>query len=172
MLHPADDFLPDIAALAEPDGPCLVEIGIVREDVAKRIIAPAFRYALGDACGIIIRAQSRGIVPMATKNIRLEAHVAKGFRTGNCRDDSGNRTRLGQGNLGPQPIQRQPLRQRRGLISRAINQKIVVSGLANEKIKQDLALRRQQRASADLTLAKSLNVACHDVLQPRPGIGA
>ena len=55
MLHARDDLLPDIASLLEVDAIQLIEQRLMREGVAERVVAAAFRHAEADAHGVIVR---------------------------------------------------------------------------------------------------------------------
>src|SRR4029078_12157406 len=55
MLHARDDLLPDIAAFGEVDAVQLIEQRLMREGVAERVVAAAFRHAEPDTQGLVVR---------------------------------------------------------------------------------------------------------------------
>ena len=55
MLHARDDLLPDIAAFGEVDAVQLIEQRLMREGVAERVVAAAFRHAEPDTQSLVVR---------------------------------------------------------------------------------------------------------------------
>jgi len=183
MPHAAHHLLPDVAALLEGDAMQGIHAGVERKGIAEDEVDPPLRngkrYAMpvplrgrcigcDRACGrnppFAKRSKTR-IVKRLPSPLRGGAGggVARGLRPSHER---GKIRRDCDLHLRPQPIKRQPLRERLRLPGPHIRGKTTAL-LVQHEIPENFSLRRQQRAIAAAMAFNAVHVVRHDILQKR-----
>ena len=186
MLHARDDFLADIAALAEIEPAEIVHVGVMREGVAKGEVAPDLGDTQTDAVGVIgrlvhfIRARTgergffgedRAPAERGEAGVGEDDAIDRRRLSAPERHDLARRALIGDRHLGAQPIERHALHEVGDAVERQIEQETVAVG-HDEEVGLDLSLRREQRAEAGLALRRARHIVRHDVLQEALAVGA
>ena len=113
MLHPGDDLLPDIAALAERDAVVLIEQHVVRKDVGGGKVGLGFRDAVADTVGgersRIVRGEGGSVLAVEAPDPFRKAAVDEAGPVRLLPDRADRLVGEGKLDLGAQAIERQPL---------------------------------------------------------------
>ncbi len=174
-MHARRILLADIAALGIVDAVQLLRVGLQPE----RLVLAQFGRAFGDAMSQTLRAPGlRGI----SLRGRSKPAIAKlrEARVGRCallrigRPMDGKPVFQRDRHRAAQAIQAQPLDQRLGPASLAIDQHILAAGRIGpqDHVEQGLALRRQQAGIARRAGREAQHVLGQQALQKGPRLGA
>src|SRR5581483_281028 len=180
VLHARDDFLADIAALPEVDAAKLVHVDIVRKYLAIGEVGPALGDAEGDAVRVIggpAGIGERTRLALADVSAHPQSRMATvadvaGFAGDSPLRDDGEllaiRDRLTDPDLRAKLVETESLDEIDGDASRNIQAVAAIGAPGDEKIEENLPLRRQKRAPARLPGWQFRYLAGDQVLQ-EPG---
>jgi len=186
VLRARDDLLANETAFLEIDAREQVHVGLVREGFAIGKIHAAFRHARRDAASVIVGALRLRLerVPRRDRpeSQRLGARIGRDSERGRARlrglGQSEDRELIAQGSdrhRRTQPIQGKPLDQIGFERLRAVEQITAAFSFSDheeQKVEENLALRREQRTKARFPRPKTLHVICHESMQKLRGVNA
>ena len=166
MLHPRHHFLTDVTALVEIDAVQAVHVGLVRKRVAIDEVETAARHAAGDAMrfigrrigelradqvGDLLRKLSGNQNPPAERGVAGIGEGKVGLHGGLAIPGREHAEAVGEildRDLGAQFVDAELVGERLRQRARAVDQEAAAMAgrrLGDQEIRNDLALRRQQR---------------------------